>query len=314
MANRNEEIFNNFALMFSPLKNKYANPLRQLCRATAASSRTKKPYLLPGDGVNIGACCHAIIWIESQASKMVTVNIQGNEVVITFPQTDEAEFTDFCGRAGEAGLEPVWHGTSLWAAYHIWHHGFKIGEYGHKKNNRHVNGIWGMLSDFKHCLGRAATSKKSQELCSQCPNGEFDAWSTPVGIEFYAHRDEVTTCGGTEVGVCCIENMDHVSLNLAGYRARVQHRIHSIKFDARTYILYRDVLGDPAVRDQINTGELIMCSGRWCHRGMTQEELGFALVCPNRNPCGNVIHASHYNDWHKTNSKRFLCPECWRSA
>ena len=237
------ETFNKFALMFSHL-NKYAAPLRQLCRATAASSRTKKPYVLPGDGEKITACCHALLWIESQASKMVTVKIQGNKVVITFPQTDDVEFANFYGQTDEADLVRVWHGTSLLAAYHIWHHGFKIGDYGHKKNNRHVNGIWCML-DLQHCLERAATSKQSQQLCSQCPNGQFDAWSAPVGIEFCANRREVTTCRGTQVGVCCIEKMDGLSQYPAGYRALVQHRIHSIQFNAKTYILYRDVLGDP---------------------------------------------------------------------
>ena len=104
------------------------------------------------------------------------------------------------------------------------------------------------------------------------------------------HRDELTTCRGTQAGVRCIENMDGTTLNVAGLRAIVQHRIRSIKFRAKTYCLYRDVLADQQVRDQITTGELIMCSGRWCYPGMTGAELADALVCPNRNPCGNLIH------------------------
>ena len=145
-------------------------------------------------------------------------------------------------------------------------------------------------------------------------NGQWDAWSCPVAIKFCADTDEVSTCRGTEAGVCCIEHMDGRSLHAAGSIAHVRHRIHSIKFNSKTYALYRDVLGDPAVRDQINTGELILCSGRWCNRAMTQGELASALVCPNRNPCGNVIHASHYSDWHKSNSNRFFCPECLLGA
>jgi len=132
------ETFHKFALMFSDL-NKYAAPLRQLCRATAASSRTKKPYVLPGDGVNIKACCHALLWIESQASKMVTVNNQGNEVEITFPQTDEVEFANFYCQTDGADLVRVWHGTSLLAAI-----GSQIGT---EKANKLKNRVF-----YKNCF------------------------------------------------------------------------------------------------------------------------------------------------------------------
>ena len=140
----------------------------------------------------------------------------------------------------------------------------------------------------------------------------FDAWSTPVGIELLTYTKELTTCPGTQAGVHCIENMDGQSLNLAGLRFRVQHRIRSIQFELETYKLYRNVLGDEEVREAITEGAFIMCSGRWCWPGMTAEALADALVCPNRNTCGNVIHArlAWTNAWDRTNTGWWMCPGC----
>lgn len=281
--------------------------------------------------MNAKACNLTRLWLEVQAMKMVEVRYEGPEgnfLVISFPKSQQpldrlagSVWPNHTGLipTAAADLVSVWHGASLWAAWHIFHHHFLIGNYGHNKSSsgRRVNGIWGML-DYDHCILRAATSKCSQELCSQCPNGLFDAWSTPVGIEFKTHSDELTTCRGTEAGVRCIENMDGRILNLAGLRAIVQHRIHRIKFSVRTYCLYRTNLADQHMRDQITTGELIMCSGRWCYPGMTGAELADALVCPNHNnPCSKLIHAraNYYSSgWHKTNKKQFFLPRMLAEA
>ena len=149
-------------------------------------------------------------------------------------------------------------------------------------------------------------------MCSQCENGFFDAWSTPVAIGFLTYRHEVTTCRGTQVGVHCIENMDGQSLNSEGLTFCVQHRIRTIQFKLETYKLYRDVLGDEQVREAIKGGAFIMCAGRWCFLGMTAEAVSDALVCPNRNPCGNVIHwrFARTGGWYKTNGGWWMCPKC----
>ena len=321
-----EEMARVFSVMFSH-ETKIAKQMRRLCHWPPRPPQ-RTPRSQPT--TNARACYCTLRWLEVQATKMVKVRYDEGHFLVSFPESQQPlnrlagsvwpNNSGFIPTAA-ADLVSVWHGASLWAAWHIFHYHFVIGDYGHNKLqcrrvngswSRQVNGIWGML-DYGHCILRASTS--SQELCSQCPNGLFDAWSTPVGIEFMTHRDELTTCQGTQAGVRCIENMDGTTLNVAGLRAIVQHRIRSIKFRAKTYCLYRDVLADQQVRDQITTGELIMCSGRWCYPGMSGAELADALVCPNRNPCGNLIHERALyplfsSGWHKTNSNRFFCPEC----
>ena len=177
--------------------------------------------------------------------KMVKVRYDEGHFLVSFPESQQPLTRLAAGSVwpNDSGLIPtaaadlvsVWHGASLWAAWHIFHYHFVIGNHGHNKPQRHVNGIWGTL-DYCHCISRASTSKCSQKLCSQCPNGFFDAWSTPVGIEFMTHRDELTTCRGQQAGVRCIENMDGRTLNVAGLRAVVQHRIRRIKFSAKRYL------------------------------------------------------------------------------
>ena len=66
------------------------------------------------------------------------------------------------------------------------------GKHGHGKNGRRVNGIWGH-EIYKYALDRAATSKSYQPMCSQVNEGIFDAWSTPVAIEFVAKPTDVPT-------------------------------------------------------------------------------------------------------------------------
>ena len=240
-------------------------------------------------------------WLEVHAKKMVKIRHDGSYVVVSFPH---------CGGVFD---DMVWHGTSLQAAFSIFHRGFRIGDYGHRKSSgrRHVNGIW-VTKNPVHSLSRAATSKGWQPLCSQCKDGDFDAWSTPVVIALLTHLREETTCRGTQAGVLCIENMDEVSLNEQGLTCRVLHRIRFIQFQLDTYLLYRNVLGDVNVREAIKAGVLVMCSARCCWVGMTTEQLAHALVCPNRNPCGNVIEWSIALScgWYKTKAGRWVCPRC----
>jgi hypothetical protein len=282
------------ALMFSSFWGVYA-PLRCVCRGTR----------MPG-GHTVELITKPLIvlvrlmhWLKNTVEKIVTVTIAGGVVIITFPQASTMPTTT-----------GVWHGTSLWAAYSIWHRGFKIGSHGHRKNKRHVNGIWGMLT-FKECLRRAATSQSYQPLCTQCKEGDFDAWSTPVGIKFLALQGEVTTIPG--IPAVCQEKLGDVEL-CTGRTIQLQDRICSIQFEITTYTLYRDQLGDQLIRDRIAKGDLIMCSAKWCNIAMTKEQLASALVCPIVNPCGKVIAASRSSSWIKTNSKRYFCHECFHSA
>ena len=144
-----------FSLMFT-VEQQYAIILRRLC-----------PMGRPRESSTIRVFKKVLQRLEVQARKMVKVSNDGSCVVISFPH---------CGDGYDEATFPqiVWHGTSLWSAYNIWHHGFVIGDWGHKKSSqgRHVNGIWGTM-DFDHSLSRAATSKSYQPLCSQCPNGFF---------------------------------------------------------------------------------------------------------------------------------------------
>jgi hypothetical protein len=294
-----------FALLFSPYYAVYV-PMKCLCRATGMPA-------LPNDNETLSntRLCAArlfMMWLEDPATieKMATASIKGNCAVISFPHTAVTPTTT--GMPTQPARH-VWHGTSLLSAWSIWHHGFVIGHYGHSKNNRHVNGIWCMPT-FNDCMNRAATSKSYQALCSQCQEGQFNAWSTPVGIQFSA--DEVTTISGT--AAVCLEMLDGVSLNRAGYCAAVQDRIHSVSINFASFNLYRDNLGDELIRDQIANGDLIMCSAKWCYSTMTREELASALVCKNLNPCGKVIAPSlAQKHWHRSNGKRYFCPECWSS-
>ena len=277
-------------LLFSAFYDIYA-PLRSLCRGTGMPHGHTVKLMITKPVLVLIRVMH---WLENATEKMVTVTIQGGIVMITFPQHP-------------TNTTPVWHGTSLFAAYRIWHNGFVIGSHGHRKNNRRVNGIWGMPT-FEECLARAATSRSYQAKCTQCTEGDFDAWSTPVGIMFSALDGEVTTIPG--IPSVCQEKLGDVGL-CTGSTAQVQHRILGIHFTIATYTLYRNNLGDQVIRDQIANGELIMCSAKWCNITMTTEQRASALVCPNVNPCGKVIAASRAINWIKTNTKRYYCHECF---
>ena len=88
--------------------------------------------------------------------------------------------------------QTFWHGTSLLPAYNIVHHAYVTGKYGHTKNGRRVNGIWGSKK-FAGALQRAATSRSYQRECLHVAEGIFDAWSAPVAIEFVAKPTDVLT-------------------------------------------------------------------------------------------------------------------------
>ena len=271
------------------------------------------------------AICKTKQWLEDRAAGMLNVSYEsaacGAFLVISFPNCQQPlqRLADNLGPNNQAVLASVWHGTSLWAAWHIVAGCFLIGNYGHtKQSGRRVNGIW-CLDTYDRAIGRAATSNRSNLLdavVSQRPRGSFDAWSTPVGIQFLVHTDELSTCRGTEAGVCCITHMDFRQLHVAGTRANVQHRILCIKFNVKTYELYRDVLADEQVRASIRSGEFVMCSGRRCYPSMAEPAVADALVCPNRNPCGKVIRFDDrwHNAWHKTRSGRYLCAECLQNS
>jgi hypothetical protein len=205
---------------------------------------------------------------------------------------------------------PVWHGTSLLAAWRIFHHGFSVGQGGHVKNGSHRNGIWGMR-DPQDAMRRANTSSgEGLGEVSQCPRGFFDCWSTPVAIEFMSVDPPTQFYGGLKY---CMETLNGQSLYHAGSVHQVRHIIRSIRIQPDQYNLYRLKLGCDSIRQQIVNGDLVMCTARWCYPGLQPEELADALVNPVQNPCGKVatLEQAWSEGWHKSkSSRRWFCSSC----
>ena len=97
------------------------------------------------------AICKTKQWLEHRAAGMLNVSYEsaacGAFLVISFPNCQQPlrRLADNLGPTNTAVLAAVWHGTSLWAAWHIVAGSFLTTATGRRHTNhrrRRLNGIW----------------------------------------------------------------------------------------------------------------------------------------------------------------------------
>ena len=103
-------------------------------------------------------------WLEVRAKKMVKICHDGSYVVVSFPH---------CGGVFD---DMVWHGTSLQAAFSIFHRGFRIGDYGHRKS-----------SGGRRVSYRVVTSSSLADGTLYCRVDPRQAFDFKESVEQYQH-------------------------------------------------------------------------------------------------------------------------------